>query len=48
MDKEEFKSPLLDAAITMHEMFSVYVQAGFTEDQALKLVMHMLNNNSGN
>lgn len=29
---------LLDAAISMHEMFTSFVAAGFTEQQALYLV----------
>lgn len=32
-------SPLLEAAVYMHEMFTTYVEAGFTEDQALKIVI---------
>ena len=31
-----------EAAAGTHEMFMSYVRAGFTEDQALKLVMHNL------
>lgn len=34
--------PLLDAAITMHEMFTTLIEAGFTEQQALYMVAQML------
>ncbi len=34
--------PLLDAAITMHEMYISFVKAGFTEQQALYLVSQSL------
>lgn len=33
---------LYEAAIGVHEMFSCYVQAGFTRDEALKLTMAQL------
>ena len=39
------KSPigaLLEAAISMHEMYSSFVAAGFTEQQALYLVSQSL------
>jgi hypothetical protein len=36
---EEFNSPILDAAIALHEMFLTFMKAGFTETQALKLVV---------
>jgi len=31
-------NPLFVAAVTMHEMFLAYVQAGFTRAEALQLV----------
>lgn len=31
-------SPLLDSAIAAHLMFTAYVNAGFTEKQAIQLV----------
>lgn len=39
---DDFKSPALEAAIALHEMFLTFVQAGFTEDQALKIVLNMM------
>lgn len=35
-------SPILEAAIGFHELFLVYVEAGFTEYQALVLVVEMV------
>jgi hypothetical protein len=34
--------PLLDAAVSFHEMFLNFVEAGFTEQQALYLVAQIL------
>lgn len=34
--------PLLDAAVSMHELFISFVEAGFTEQQALFLVAQSL------
>ena len=47
MSEENSKTPepfslLLEAAISMHEMFSSLVAAGFTESQALTLVGQVL------
>jgi hypothetical protein len=39
---DEFNSPALEAAIALHEMFKTFIQAGFTEAQALKLVVEFL------
>lgn len=36
------KSPLLDACISMHELFATLVEAGFTENQALYVVAQCL------
>ena len=33
---------LMQAAIATHEMFLHYLAAGFTEDQALKLIAHTI------
>ncbi len=33
------QSPLMQAAIAAHELYSSYVAAGFTQDQAMQLVM---------
>lgn len=41
---DDFNSPILDAAIALHEMFSTFVKAGFTESQALVLVADVLRN----
>lgn len=41
---DDFNSPILDAAIAMHEMFLTFVKAGFTENQALFLVADVLRN----
>ena len=35
-------SPLVESAIVTHEMYSAYVTAGFTPDQAIKLVVGMM------
>lgn len=37
--------PLLDAAISMHQMYVNFVEAGFTEQQALYLVSQTLRPN---
>ena len=39
---DEFNSPALEAAMALHEMFETFVKAGFTESQALKLVVEFL------
>jgi hypothetical protein len=41
MTDEPF-SALLEAAFQLHELHQAYVQAGFTEDQALELVKTIL------
>lgn len=41
---DEFNSPVLEAAMALHEMFLIFVQAGFTEFQALYLVSETLKN----
>jgi hypothetical protein len=41
-DQSEPFSQLVEAAISAHEMFKAYMQAGFTEDQALKLVVGLM------
>lgn len=35
-------SPILEAAVGLHELFLTYVAAGFTEYQALVLVVEMV------
>lgn len=35
-------SSLVEAAVSMHEIFVTYVRAGFTENQALKLIAYIL------
>lgn len=35
-------SKLVEIAITTHEMFEAYVQAGFTEDQAMTLIAKII------
>ena len=35
-------SPLQQAAASSHEMFQTWVDAGFTEDQALRLIAYWL------
>lgn len=37
----EFKA-FVDSAVGLHEMFLSYLEAGFTEDQALKLIAYMI------
>lgn len=39
-----FMSPILNAAVALHEMFTTFMQAGFTENQALILVADVLRN----
>lgn len=36
------------AAATIRQMYLAYVQAGFTEEQAMQLVKHFLPNGGGN
>lgn len=31
-----------DGSVALHELYSSHVRAGFSKDQALKLVMHQL------
>lgn len=35
-------SPLMEGAVFAHEMFTTYVNAGFTEDQALEIVISLM------
>lgn len=44
MSDQEFNSPALDAAIVLHEMFETFMKAGFTETQALIIVVEILKN----
>jgi hypothetical protein len=44
MDDEDYVSPALAAAMAMHEMFTTFVKAGFTEAQALTMVVELLKN----
>lgn len=47
MDNEnEFVPPVLEAAIALHEMFITFRQAGFTEYQAIIMVVELLKNSS--
>ena len=44
--KEDFNfpeqvSPLLEMAIVMHETYSAFVTAGFSEEQSMQLIMRM-------
>lgn len=39
---DDFISPILNAAIALHEMFTTFMEAGFTESQALALVADVL------
>ena len=36
------QTPLLQAAIAHHEMFTNYVEGGFTQVQALMLIAHII------
>jgi hypothetical protein len=38
-------NPLAQAAIATHEMYRQYVAAGFTPDEALRLIAYMLKTN---
>lgn len=47
-NEEEFEvSCLLEGTIAIHELFVTFCKAGFTEDQALKLISHQLHLNGG-
>ena len=37
---DEPLNPVLEGAVQMHEMFLALVEAGFTEDQAVKVLVH--------
>lgn len=41
-EEQDFTSPLLGACLAMYEMFTTLMEAGFTEDQALKIVTNGL------
>lgn len=43
-ENNDFATPALDAAIALHEIFITLLQAGFTEKQALFIVVELLNN----
>lgn len=43
-ENNDFKTPVLEAAIALHEMFSILMQAGFTETQALIMTVELLKN----
>jgi len=34
-------TPLLEMAIVMHETYSAFMTAGFSEDQSMQLIMRM-------
>lgn len=38
------QSPLTDAAIQMHEIYLTLVEAGFSENQAMYIIMELLKN----
>jgi hypothetical protein len=42
LDKENDISPLREAALQMHEMYSELTRAGFTRRQAVTIVAHIL------
>ena len=43
IDKEDINiSPLREAALQMHEMYSELTRAGFTRKQAVSIVAHIL------
>lgn len=43
LNEEDFNvSPLREAALQMHEMYSELVRAGFTRRQAVTIVAHIL------
>lgn len=39
-------TPIAEAAVAIHEMFMTWVRAGFTEDQALRLIAYQFAINS--
>lgn len=45
-DEFEYQSPVLGAAIAMHEMFTTLMQAGFTEKQALYIITEIFKNST--
>ena len=40
-------SVLLEGTVELHEVFLTLCRGGFTEDQSLKLIAHVLCNNGG-
>lgn len=40
-DFPEQVSPLMEMAIVMHETYSAFLTAGFSEDQSMQLIMGM-------
>lgn len=47
MNSEEPLTVLNQGAVAIHELFTAYMEAGFTEDQALKIVVGLLSNLMG-
>ena len=43
-EERDFVSPVLEAAIAMHELFTTLIAAGFKESQALVITVEMLKN----
>lgn len=41
-DDDEFMTPSDHMATQMHELFTTYLRAGFSETQALKLVVYLM------
>jgi hypothetical protein len=39
MDNQDENTPLMQMAVSAHELFTAFITAGFTEAQALQLVM---------
>ena len=46
-DPKDPFSPLLNAAVQMHEMVMQLVEAGFTRSEAIQIMLEMFRNASG-
>lgn len=45
--REQGLTPMLGTAIALHEWFIALSNAGFSEDQALRLICHAMTTNPG-
>lgn len=45
--REQGLTPLLATAVSLHEWFTALLEAGFSEDQAMKLIVQAMVSNPG-